>query len=78
MVGPDDDEVRFLASGSLALLLYNHHRVDEARPYLALAEELAPRVNDAFRQGWWSITGSKRASRTWRSRATPDSTSATA
>ncbi len=57
MAAPDDDETRFLASGSLALFLYGHHRLDEARPYLALSDLLAPRVQDPYRQGWWGLTG---------------------
>ena len=57
LVGSEDDEVRFLASGSLALFLYGHHRVDDAGPYLRMSDDLAPRVDDPYRQGWWGITG---------------------
>jgi class 3 adenylate cyclase/tetratricopeptide (TPR) repeat protein len=53
----DDDELRFLASGSLALFLYGHNRADDAEPYLRMAEELAARVDDPYRQGWWGVTG---------------------
>ncbi len=55
--GADDAEVSFLASGSLALVLYNHNRVDDAQPYIRMSQELAPRVDDAYRQGWWGLTG---------------------
>lgn len=56
MAAPDDDGVRFLASGSLGLFLYINHRVEEAQPYLALTQELAPRVDDAYRVAWWGVT----------------------
>jgi class 3 adenylate cyclase/tetratricopeptide (TPR) repeat protein/predicted Ser/Thr protein kinase len=56
MAAPNDDGVRFLASGSLALFLYANHRVEEARPYLQMSQALAPRVDDSYRHAWWGVT----------------------
>ena len=53
----DDHEVRFFAALTLSFFLYAYHRVEEARPYLEMAERLAPLARDRFRQAWWGIVG---------------------
>jgi tetratricopeptide (TPR) repeat protein len=53
----DDHEARFFASLTLSFFLYAFHRVEEARPYLELAEKLAPLARNLFRQAWWGIVG---------------------
>jgi tetratricopeptide (TPR) repeat protein/transcriptional regulator with XRE-family HTH domain len=49
------EDVRFFASSQLGSLLAILNRHAEAIPLFALAEDLAPRVDDPFGQAWWSI-----------------------
>ncbi len=52
------EDVRFYASAILgvALLVFNRHA--EAQPFLRMAEELAPVVDDRVSRGWWGVAGS--------------------
>jgi class 3 adenylate cyclase/tetratricopeptide (TPR) repeat protein len=51
-------DVRCFASVTLGAIYLIYNRHSEARPFLMEAEKLAPRVDDTFILGWWSMFGS--------------------
>ena len=59
MAKEDFEDVRLFASAHLAQIFLTGNRYPEAVPFLHVAEELAPRVDDPFIQAWWSVTGTR-------------------
>lgn len=58
LAGTDFEDVRLFASNQLGLMFMVIDRHAEAQPLLQVAEELAPRVDDALSRAWWADTGS--------------------
>jgi tetratricopeptide (TPR) repeat protein len=52
------EDVRCFASVTLGAIFIIYNRHSEAKPFLEKAEKLAPKVDDPFILGWWSMVGS--------------------